>query len=269
MIDLLITTVDELLDRADQASGHARGARALVSEADLAAAAHRRRPVDARRTLAGRLGLRLLAAAATGAPLRELPSLPIDRSCDRCGEQHGRPRSAGVSLSSSTSGDLVLAVVGPADASVGVDVEVVPDDLWRGFDEYALHPSERDGRPGAPASIDERLAAWTEKEAVLKAAGLGLSLSPARLLLGGVGEARRWAIPRQGARWRRLGESGHPRAAGLHSTPVEARAGARAAVAATGALPLRRRSVDALLHAVDFDPVAGAACHPSPARSIP
>nr|WP_241429253.1 4'-phosphopantetheinyl transferase superfamily protein [Agrococcus sp. ARC_14] len=175
-----------------------------------------------------------------------------------------------MSLSSSTSGDLVLAVVGPADASVGVDVEVVPHELWRGFDAYALHPRERDGRPGAPTHIEERLAVWTEKEAILKAAGVGLRLAPSRLLLGGVGEAQRWSAPRRGVHWRTLAESGDARTAGMRSTQVAVRPDARAAVAATSALPVRRRSLDSLLRTVDFDALAdtGPPSHPSRTDSI-
>lgn len=247
-IDLLVAKVDEVLERGDRAAGSVRGARALVDEADRTAVDARHHEADARRTLAGRLALRLLLASAAAATLDELPTLRIDRTCGRCGAQHGRPTASGASLSGSGSGGLVAVAVGPLGTSVGVDVEVVPGELWRGFDAFALHPRERDGRPGAPLDAGDRVAVWTEKEAVLKAAGVGLGLAPSRLLLGGLGEARRWRAARAGARWRALDRASDARATGLWSTPVVADGvGVRAALAASAPLPVRRRSLDELL----------------------
>lgn len=258
MIDLLVTGVDELLDEAGRAAGSVRGARALVSDADAEAAEQKLHPADRRRVLAGRLALRLVAASAAGVSLQEMPLLPIDRSCDRCGQQHGRPRAAGMSLSSSTSGDLVLAASGPAEASVGVDVEVLPEALWAGFEAYALHPQERDGRPGCPTQSGELLAAWTEKEAILKAAGVGLRVAPARILLGGVGEAGRWRAAPRGVHWRANEQPVDGPAADLHSTQLAVGGGARAALAAATPLPVRRRALASILREVDHD-LAGSA----------
>lgn len=246
LLDLLVTGVDELLDAADRAAGSVRGARALVSDDDLAAVDARHREEDARRTLAGRVALRLLAGAGAAATLPELAALPIDRTCARCGAQHGQPTLRGQSLSSSTSGGLVAVASAAPEASVGVDVEEARA-LWEGFDAYALHPRERDDRPGAPTTALERLGVWTEKEALLKAAGVGLGIAPSRLLLGGLGEARRWQAARAGARWRALEAWSDPRVEGLWSTPVAVPGEARAALAAATPLPVRRRTVAELL----------------------
>ncbi|GMA27185.1 4'-phosphopantetheinyl transferase family protein [Arenivirga flava] len=223
MIDLLSAPVDAVLAAGERMAGG--DARKLVAPADLAAAEERVREEDRRRTLAGRLALRLLA----GRRICERPAaLTVDRSCDRCGAPHGRPRLAGLSASTSTSGDRVLVAVGPPDAELGVDVQVVPERLWDGFDEYALHPSER--RAGLDAA--ERIRLWAEKEAVLKAAGHGLRAAPSRLRLGG------------GEPWRAVAETAIPGTAHLRCTVVERTASSWAVLASARELPLRRWSID-------------------------
>ncbi len=219
MIDLLLAPVDAVLSAGERMAGG--DARRLVAPADLAAADERVREEDRRRTLAGRLALRLLAGRRTG----ERPeALTVDRTCDRCGAPHGRPRLAGHSASTSTSGDRVLVAVGPPDAEVGVDVQVVPQRLWHGFDEYALHPAER--RAGLDAS--GRIRLWAEKEAVLKAAGLGLRAAPSRLRLAG------------GDPWRAVADGAVPGTAHLRCTVVERTASSWAVLASAQELPIRR-----------------------------
>ncbi|WP_053385666.1 4'-phosphopantetheinyl transferase family protein [Leucobacter japonicus] len=197
MIELLSARVDDVL----------AGAEACASAQDHRAAARRRTPELQRRTLAGRAALRLLAARCLGVSTDNAGELPIDRTCLDCDEPHGRPTMSGLALSSSTSGDHVLVAVAADDEAsahpvdLGVDVEVIPHQLWPGFDEYALHPSERDRVPGfdSLAGIAARVRLWTQKEAVLKATGDGLRVSPATVHCG--------AASRVGARpttpWRR------------------------------------------------------------------
>src|SRR5699024_5655239 len=48
-------------------------------------------------------------------------------------------------------------------------------------DAAVLHPCER--RPGDGTGLHARVAVWTRKEAVLKAAGVGLRVEPARIRL--------------------------------------------------------------------------------------
>ncbi|GMA31334.1 hypothetical protein GCM10025875_13260 [Litorihabitans aurantiacus] len=158
----------------------------MVDDVDRVAAARRRRPDDARRTLAGRAALRLLVLTRTGRPLADAPELVIERRCEDCDSPHGRPRTAGLSLSTSGSGERVLVAVGPEEACVGVDVETAtPAALERspGLDEFTLHPRERDAVARAADPGRARLQRWVEKEAVLKAAGLGLRLPPHEVLL--------------------------------------------------------------------------------------
>ena len=105
-------------------------------------------------------------------------------------------RDAAPSFSLSRSGALCL--IGVADRqSLGVDVETIRplahgDMLARSY----LTAGERRDWLEQGASPDRAfLAAWTRKEACLKALGVGLSVSPARLDTGCGGEASTVAVP--------------------------------------------------------------------------
>lgn len=162
-----------------------------ASAEDREYAGRRRDPLDRFRTLSSRASLRLLAAHLRGQSSREAPILPIDRSCHRCGGPHGQPSVAGLSLSTSSSASSVLVGADASEAPLGVDVEAVPHDLFAGFDDHVLHPTEsmacvRAGRSTADsqsARLRSRLAVWVAKEAVLKAAGIGLEHPMNRVLL--------------------------------------------------------------------------------------
>jgi 4'-phosphopantetheinyl transferase len=119
-----------------------------------------------------RLGAVLLRAAAA----RHLDVLPadvaVDRTCARCGAQHGRPQlpGTGLNVSVSHSGE-VVAVALTRCGPVGVDVEAVRAIDFAAIAESVCTPAER---------IEVRTEAdfftiWTRKEAVLKATGEGLS----------------------------------------------------------------------------------------------
>lgn len=95
----------------------------------------------------------------------------LDSTCERCGGPHGRPRTAGSSLSVSHGDDLVAVAVGPASVSLGVDVE----------------PLAHAGRlaeiaPLFPADAPD-LAAWTRIEAAVKADGRGFAIDPVEVTL--------------------------------------------------------------------------------------
>lgn len=180
MITLLDASVTDVL----AACARLGGAEQVVDDVDRAAAARRRRPRDARRTLAGRAALRLLVASRTGLRAHRASEIAIDRRCHDCGAPHGQPRTTGLSLSTSGSGERVLVSVAPADAHVGVDVEAATAEALAGaagLDDYALHPEERDGVTANDDPDRSRLQRWVEKEAVLKAAGTGLRVSPNEL----------------------------------------------------------------------------------------
>ncbi len=180
MIQVLSTTVEAVLE-GTRGRG---GAEAFVASEDVVAA-RARRGRHADRTLAGRAALRLLLAHVHGESPTCGRQLAVERRCEHCGDPHGRPRAAGVSLSGATSEDRVLVAVAPHEAQVGVDVQTVPDSLWHGFDDAVLHPRERpgDGRPAEPGDPRAAIRLWTRKEALLKAAGVGLRVDPSLIPL--------------------------------------------------------------------------------------
>lgn len=149
--------------------------------------------------------------------------------CPRCGGPHGRPvvvpglMMPHVSLAA--AGPLVAVAVTDA-GPVGVDVERVLRAGSPGFLDVALHPDEDlpDG-PEAAARL------WVRKEAVLKAAGVGLLVDPADVLLSAPEEpARLLDWPRRPAGVDRA-YLPLPRPADVLLADVEAPAGYAAAVA--------------------------------------
>jgi 4'-phosphopantetheinyl transferase len=130
---------------------------------------------DKRRFLAGRFLLRSTASSLLGIGTREVP---LDATCPRCGEPHGKPRLPGgeVDLSISHAGGLaVLAytTTGP----VGVDVE--PETAAPRLPELSrrvLTSAEQAEVAAIPEAERPRalLRYWTRKEAILKATGEGL-----------------------------------------------------------------------------------------------
>ncbi|SEI98827.1 4'-phosphopantetheinyl transferase [Arthrobacter sp. yr096] len=154
---------------------------------------------DSRDYAASHVLLRLLAAHRLGLDALAAPGLNITRYCPGCGSSgHGRTVLPGMSLSLSRSHGLVMAVAGPAAASVGADVERVPSALFEGFDEYVLSPAA--ASVIAKTGVRERMRQWVAKEAVLKAAGVGLSVPPSAVSLvsdGNGAEALRADCPEQ------------------------------------------------------------------------
>ncbi|MFC8914567.1 4'-phosphopantetheinyl transferase family protein [Streptomyces sp. NPDC047821] len=170
--------------------------------------------------------LRQVVAAQLGGVPREVRFTHVCRHCERT-EPHGKPGLEGSSLeiSLSHSGGRVAVALSPA-GPVGVDIEQVARDM-RDLTEVVLAPEEREelerlaeaGRPGAFTRY------WARKEAVLKATGDGLVVSPALLTV-----SPPWA-PAALLAWRERAEPHRP--VRLHD--VDAGDGYRAAVAVLGA----------------------------------
>jgi 4'-phosphopantetheinyl transferase len=119
-----------------------------------------------------RLGAVLLRAAAA----RHLDVAPadvaVDRTCGRCGAQHGRPQLPGTGLNASVShSGEVVAVALTWCGPVGVDVEAVRPIDFATIAESVCTPAERI----EVQTEADFFAIWTRKEAVLKATGEGLS----------------------------------------------------------------------------------------------
>jgi 4'-phosphopantetheinyl transferase len=99
----------------------------------------------------------------------------------------GRPHlelpDSAAAASLSHSGSLVLCALGRV-AAIGVDVEEMrPRRNWEGLARRVLHPSELRGLAGLPAADQWRgfYLAWTRKESLAKALGMGLQLPFSRI----------------------------------------------------------------------------------------
>lgn len=120
-------------------------------------------------------------------------AVQLRRRCARCGsEDHGKPMVVsptapdGVPFQASLSragGRVVVAVT--TQAPVGVDIERTSDVARASIDAAAFHPAEYAALLALPGGRrdDRRALLWTAKEAVLKAAGVGLAIDPALLEL--------------------------------------------------------------------------------------
>lgn len=117
--------------------------------------------------LAGRALIRELVRR-----IRHSDEVRLSSRCARCGADHGRPRSAGVSLSVSHAEGLVVVAATAGSILLGVDVERVAADTRLD----GLRPMFPDGR--APD-----LAAWTRIESAVKADGRGFEIEPSDVLL--------------------------------------------------------------------------------------
>lgn len=96
--------------------------------------------------------------------------VPLERTCERCGAPHGRPRVAGAHVSIAHSGGTALVAV--SDAPVGADLEPL-------------------GRAVPIDSGAADLPDWVRKEAVLKLTGDGLRV-PLDLVEIDAGRVLRW-----------------------------------------------------------------------------
>jgi 4'-phosphopantetheinyl transferase len=185
-------------------SATVRPAGALVPAltADERTRVDRAAPVDRDAVASALLLARRSVAEACGVGV---DAVRVRRRCPRCGSAvHGAPwadRSDGgpvPQLSMSRAADLV--VVALADVPVGVDVERA------GSAGGALAGAAlADGEQPAPGP-DGVLRTWVRKEAVLKAAGTGLSVDPRGLRVSdAAGRARVTATgpaaPPDGTRW--------------------------------------------------------------------
>lgn len=197
----------------------------------------------------GRLGVRVVVAEAHDAYalLREVVAertgahpdrLLVGRDpCPSCGGPHGRPVLRALPgapyagpqpfVSVASSGP-VVAVAVSASWPVGVDVESFDGTGFAGFRDVALHPDEHDHVRGSAA----RATVWVRKEAVLKAAGVGLLVDPATVVVSRPGTpAALVDWPREPHRVRRPEYLPLPDPSTVRLVDVDAPAGFAAAVA--------------------------------------
>jgi len=133
---------------------------------------------DARRCALGAVLLRVVAARHLGG---SPAAIAVARRCSTCGESHGKPRVVGgLEVSLAHAGDLVV-VAATTGGPVGVDIESVS----LGARRIGLGRSFAPGDEGAPYDARAYLVDWTRREAILKATGDGLTVSPSDLVLSG------------------------------------------------------------------------------------
>jgi len=140
----------------------------LLSAPELVRARQYRLAADSDRSLLGAVLLRMAAARHLGIRPDEVA---VDRTCGRCGVQHGRPQLPGNSLQASVShsGEIVAVAITSA-GPVGVDVEAVRSIDFAAMTDRVCTPGERNHVHAAA----DFFIFWTRKEAVLKATGEGL-----------------------------------------------------------------------------------------------
>lgn len=169
---------------ARASDAHAR-LQALLSEDEHTRFAGIQHQGDRNRFLASCGVMRLVLARYLGIPAAQVP---ITRVCSRCGRPHGRARlenSASVEMSLSHSGDRVV-VAFARETPVGVDVEHIRENTPVGdLVPLTLAPPEVTALRAIDS--DRQLRAffvyWTRKEAILKAIGCGLSVSPQQVIV--------------------------------------------------------------------------------------
>ena len=219
------------------AAGAFGGLEALLSGQERDASLRFRREQDRLDYAASHALFRLLAAWRLGLGPGDAAGLEVRRTCSSCGStQHGKPGIDGVGLSLSRSHGTVMAAAGPAGRALGADIEKTPAEISPGFDDYVLAPDEGAGLAGTGFTDTDRIRLWVAKEAVLKAAGLGLAVAPSAVRLVAAG----------GAGALRAESPGNPSVDGVLACAVPAPDGCLAAVAAgfsAAGLQVRRLSL--------------------------
>ena len=136
---------------------------------------------DRRRFIMGVVMLRYSAALHLGI---EPAAVIIDRTCSRCGAEHGKPKLAGTALHASVSHSKSLVGVAlSSQAPIGLDVQH-EDDL----DFRAMRSVLSVGEP-PPQTRQEFFRYWTRKESVVKATGAGLAVELSRVAVSSPTEA--------------------------------------------------------------------------------
>ncbi|GGK90730.1 4'-phosphopantetheinyl transferase [Sphaerisporangium melleum] len=171
---------------ADPQNHHLDDMVGVLDPTELRRAAGYRREEDRQRFVTAAWLLR----TAAGAQLDMAPErVPIERRCMSCDKPHGRPyvlTDDGLHASISHSAHRVAVALTTA-GEVGVDVEQVPTAPVSELVGCALSKGEQDLLKTLPERHQQAGFArmWVCKEAVLKATGHGLRISPHRVEVSG------------------------------------------------------------------------------------
>ncbi|KQQ96203.1 hypothetical protein ASF72_19105 [Arthrobacter sp. Leaf141] len=144
------------------------GELALMTPAELRRLSRFRRSGDRARFATATVLTRRAVAVELGIEPR---SVELDRRCERCGADHGRPRvpGSGLHLSIAHAGD-VAGVAVTRVGRVGLDIESHSGDSVDDFADQVLGHGERAEGPG------DLLRYWVRKEALVKATGDGIGI---------------------------------------------------------------------------------------------
>ena len=169
-------------------SGHSASWLTYVGLEEQEKAAGYRNREDAVSYAAQHTLMRCIAASALDVRATLAADIPVDRRCTLCetGELHGKPRIEGISFNMARSQGAVAGAFSPDPSTrLGLDIEKMRGSYYAGFDNISLSPTEKDHLAAYSLSTQRvlRLMLWTGKQAVLKATGHGLSLSPSAVLL--------------------------------------------------------------------------------------
>ncbi|HEY9483472.1 MAG TPA: 4'-phosphopantetheinyl transferase superfamily protein [Micromonosporaceae bacterium] len=142
----------------------------LLDDVEQARRERLRRAADRDRFVIGAVLLRLVMAERT---VWSAAEVPVDRTCTMCGKPHGRPTIAGSGLHVSVShSGAWVAVAVTRGAEVGVDVEEISDIDIGSLESTVLSAAET----VEVATLADFFRSWSRKEALVKAAGDGLSV---------------------------------------------------------------------------------------------
>jgi 4'-phosphopantetheinyl transferase len=139
----------------------------LLDDVERARLGRLERDEDRDRFVLGAAVLRALVARLDGTEARYVA---LDRTCPRCGAQHGPVATPGRPWQCSVSSSGTYAVAAVASHAVGVDVETTCPPDWRALLPDLLTPGEQ-----VPPDETGFLSTWVRKEAVVKATREGLS----------------------------------------------------------------------------------------------
>ena len=152
----------------------------LLDDAEQARRTRLQRAADRDRFVVGAALVRCLVAHLDGT---DPDRVALDRTCARCGQQHGPVATPGRPWRCTVSHSGRYAVAAVSLAPVGVDVETACPPEWRELLPDVLAAGET-----APSDEDGFLALWVRKEAVLKATREGLTRPMSSVDLGALGE---------------------------------------------------------------------------------
>lgn len=141
----------------------------LLASSEIARRRSYGQEADRDRFTLGAALLRLLVSRRSGLPAE---AVPVDRTCPKCGQSHGRPRIQGCALEVSVthSGDYVAVAV--STSPVGVDIEAIRPVDYLALVGEVCSPEER----AMVATEVDFFHYWTRKESLLKAVGVGLGV---------------------------------------------------------------------------------------------